>query len=134
MNTVIPERKHADSGGTCCGWQKLHPAAKGRGRSPAERELAGDRGNLWWVPMESSATEAKRPHARRHGILRRMGELRGVVRSGRTTLVSVMQAANFWERYNLSLFRPLHGSELWGILTQAQVSSAPVIVCEIGCK
>ena len=82
--------------------------------------------------MESSAAEAKRPHARRHWILRRMGELRGVVRSGRPTFVTMMQAARCEERYNLSLFRPLDGSRFGRVFLQSQVGSAPVIVGKVG--
>ena len=53
-------------------------------------------------------------------------------RSGSPTFVAMVQTADFGERNDLSLFRELHWSRFRGIFLQAQVSSASVIVCEVG--
>ena len=44
----------------------------------------------------------------------------------------MVQTADFGERNDLSLIEELHWSRFRGIFLQAQVSSASVIVCEVG--
>ena len=44
----------------------------------------------------------------------------------------MMQTADFGKGDDLPMLWSLHGSALWGILTQAQVGSTSVIVCEVG--
>ena len=46
----------------------------------------------------------------------------------------MVQTADFGERNDLSLFGELHWSRVRGIFLQAQVSSASVIVSEVGCE
>ena len=77
------------------------------------------------------------PHSWRLVLANRSGgysELKETGDPRDPTFVAMMQAANFWERKDRSLFRPLDRSRFRRIFLQSQVSPAPVIVCEIGCK
>jgi hypothetical protein len=48
--------------------------------------------------------------------------------SGRSALVAMVQAAHFGKRDNPTDIRTINRSWLWGVLVQAEMRSAPVIV------
>jgi hypothetical protein len=54
--------------------------------------------------------------------------------SGHSAFVAMMEAADFWEREDLTLLWELNPPGFWGILLQAQVCPAAVIIREVSFK